>query len=90
MPIIKKNLFIPIKEIKGNIASLAAETSGIVLIESFVKIFVPPNKIAQGITEFTLKNLVSFLIYSISNIKQNKDGEQYKYDFYYISASLTF
>ncbi|MBS1493767.1 MAG: hypothetical protein JST55_09655 [Bacteroidetes bacterium] len=86
----QKNLFIPMANLRDNAVSLAVETSGMVLIENAVKIFAPPNKVVRGLTEFTLKNCLSFLIYSIFNSSQTNNTGVYKYDFYYISAGITF
>lgn len=87
----QKNLFIPMESIRENMISLAVETSGMVLIENVVKLLAPPNKIIRGLTEFTLKNCVSFLVYSIFNSSQaSQNSGVYKHDFYYISAGVTF
>ncbi len=86
----QKNLFIPMKDLQSNMFSLAAEASGIILVENAVKLFAPPNKVVRGLAEFTLKNCISFLIYSIFNSTQKPTDGVYKYDFYYISAGITF
>jgi hypothetical protein len=87
----QKNLFIPMERLQENAASLAAETSGMIIIETLVKLILPPNIIVRGITEFTLKNCISFLMYSIFNSSQgSRSSGVYKYDFYYLSAGITF
>jgi len=87
----QKNLFIPMESITDNAVPIAVETTGMVLIENIVKMFAPPDKVVRGLTEFTLKNCVSFLIYSIFNSSQaSKSSGVYKHDFYYFSAGITF
>lgn len=79
------------QSIRENMVSLAVETTGMVLIENAVRLFAPPNKIIRGLTEFTLKNCVSFLVYSIFYLSQSSlRSGVYKHDFYYLSAGLTF
>ncbi len=90
----QKNLFIPMERLFNNASQLAAETSGMILIENAVRFFAPPNKIVKGIAEFTLKNCVAYLIYALFNSSVNSSGENNngvsKYDFYYFSAGVTF
>jgi len=84
----QKNVFIPMKNVKENILPLAAETSGIILIEGLSKIFTMENKITKSVIEFALKNCISFLVNSafVTNEKQPIPT----YNFYYFSASLNF
>jgi hypothetical protein len=87
----QKNLFIPMESITDNAVPLAVETTGMVLIENIVRMFAPPDKVVRGVTEFALKNCVSFLIYSIFNSSQaSQNSGVYKFDFYYFSAGITF
>lgn len=87
----QKNLFIPMESITGNAVPLAVETTGMVLIENIVKMFAPPDKVIRGVTEFALKNCISLLVYSIFNSSQvSQNSGVYKYDFYYLSAGITF
>lgn len=87
----QKNLFIPMQSIQENALPLAVEASGMVIIETVVKVFSPPDKIVRGLAEFTLKNCISLLIYSIFNSGDaSHSSGVYKHDFYYISAGITF
>lgn len=86
----QKNLFIPMESLQENALPLAVETTGMVVIENVVKFFAPPDKIIRGLTEFTLKNCISFMIYSLFTDSQSNNGGVYKYDFYYVSAGITF
>lgn len=87
----QKNLFIPMDRLTDNAYPLAIETSGLILIENALKFIAPSNKVVKGLTEFALKNCVSFLVSSIFSSSQNSSQNGiYKYDFYYISAGITF
>lgn len=87
----QKNLLIPMESISNNAIPLAVETTGMVLIENIVKMFAPPNKVVRGVTEFALKNCVSFIVYSIFNSSQaSQNSGVFKHDFYYFSAGITF
>lgn len=90
----QKNLFIPMQSLRENAVQLAVETTGMVVIENAIRFLAPENKIVKGLAEFTLKNCVSLLAYSIFNSSSNSSGESnggvYKYDFYFLSAGITF
>ncbi|MBS1516445.1 MAG: hypothetical protein JSS63_15545 [Bacteroidetes bacterium] len=86
----QKNIFIPIENIKENIPALAAETAGIVLVENSINILNIKNGIVKGIAEFALKNIASLLIHSCFYSSNKKNPQISNFDFYFISAGITF